>query len=430
VLHRKFDSRSRASRAAALTRICAISVLLELSTATLAQMPGHDHAPLPVRDDASLAGTVELALEHYPAVIALDARVREADAWRDKGRSWLADRPSLGFRYQSDEWGPDERLREYEAGVSLPLWNPGARGAVQGLGDALELASAAANNAVRWEMAGHLRDRLWRIALAENEHELAEYALEISSRLAATVQRRHELGDVALADVLLAQAARLDAQERHIETESALLDAERAWRSVSGLDWRPPFDAELLSDLAEVGETHPALALANARLESTESALAVAEKTARTGSTLTIGPRRERPAFGQTFDDSIGISLNVPFGGTSHRRVEITAAARLAAEARAARAELLRELSLALHESAHELGVIAENLEAATERRELAERHRTMAASGYEKGEIDLVDLLKSQTTEVEARRQVTRLQIERNRQTALYNQAVGVLPL
>jgi cobalt-zinc-cadmium efflux system outer membrane protein len=430
VIHPMRDSRSRASRVAALTRACAILLLLTLPAMAPAQIPGHDHAPLPVRDDASLAGTVALALENYPAAIGLDARSREAEAWRDKGRSWLADRPSLGFRYQSDEWGPNERLREYEAGISLPLWNPGARGAVQGLGDALGLASVAAQEAVRWEVAGHLRDRLWRIALARNEHELAEYALEISTRLAETVARRHELGDVALADVLLAQAARLDAQERHIETESALLDAERAWRSVSGLDWRPRFAPESLSEVGDIRDTHPALALANARLESTESAVAVAEKTARTGSTLTVGPRRERPAFGETFDDSIGISLNVPFGGTAHRRVEITAATRVAAEARSQRAELFRALTLALHEAAHELGVIAENLEAATERRSLAERYRQMAASGYEKGEIDLVDLLRSQANEVEARRQVTRLLIERNRQTALYNQAVGELPL
>jgi len=208
------------------------------------------------------------------------------------------------------------------------------------------------------------------------------------------------------------------------------LDAERAWRSVSGLDWRPAFAAESLSDVADVRDTHPALALANARLESSESAVTVAEKTARTGSTLTVGPRRERPAFGERYDESIGISLNVPFGGTSHRRVEVAAATMVAAEARAQRSELVRRLSLALHETAHELGVIAENLAAATERQDLAERYRAMAASGYEKGEIDLVDLLRSQTNEVEARRQVARLQIERNRQTALYNQAVGVLPL
>jgi outer membrane protein TolC len=423
------DSRSTLSRAAVFAAGCAISLLLALRTAMPAQMPGHDHAPVPVRNTATLAQALDMAVERYPATLALEARAEEAGAWRDKGQSWLADRPSLGFRYQSDEWGPSDGLREYEAGVSLPLWNPGGRAAVRGLGEALTSASAAASEAVRWEVAGRLRDGLWQIALAENEHELAEYALEIRSKLSATVERRYELGDVALADVLLAQAARLDAQERVIEAVSGLLDAERAWRSASGLDWRPPFDAEDLSPISELEETHPALALANADVASADSATAVARKTARTGTTVTIGPRRERPAFAGQFDDSIGISLNVPFGGGAHRRVETAAASTAAARARAGRAELVRELSLALHEAAHQLGVVAENLEAAIERRDLAERHRSMAASGYEKGEIDLVDLLRSQATEIEARRQVTRLQIERNRQTALYNQAVGVLP-
>jgi outer membrane protein TolC len=103
--------------------------------------------------------------------------------------------------------------------------------------------------------------------------------------------------------------------------------------------------------------------------------------------------------------------------------------ARVAAGARASLEQQKRALGLALHEAAHSLAVIRENLEAASERMELAERHQRMGESAYEKGEIELIDLLKIQTTAIAAKRQVTRLLIDEKRQTALYNQAVGKLP-
>jgi hypothetical protein len=49
-----------------------------------------------------------------------------------------------------------------------------------------------------------------------------------------------------------------------------------------------------------------------------------------------------------------------------------------------------------------------------------------MGEMAYEKGEIELMDLLRMQATTIEARRQATRLEIEKKRQTAFYNQAVG----
>ena len=155
----------------------------------------------------------------------------------------------------------------------------------------------------------------------------------------------------------------------------------------------------------------------------------VAEQTANTGTNVQIGTRHERPAFGTELDDSIGIILNIPFGGSNHRETLISTAARVASTARANRNRQIRELTLALHEAAHGLHVVHENLETAVERLDLAERHEAMGESAYEKGEIELMDLLRMQATTIDARRQATRLQIEQNRQTALYNQAVGESP-
>lgn len=406
-----------------------LCMLLAIASASAATLPSHEHVALPVDDTLTLSAAIDVAYARYPTTAEILARTEQADAWTDRGSSWLADRPSLLLRYQSDRWGSDNGLYEYEAGVVLPLWSWGGRSAVQMLGETMSLESAAAELAVRWEVAGLLRSALWNIALAENDHELAEQALETAQRLTTSVKRRFELGDVAMTDVLHAESFYLEAQTKLIEVTATLLDAERVYRSVTGMERRPPFSGEIISALHDVEADHPALAFASAEVRRAEADLTVAKETAATGTNLLVGARRESPALGDFYDDSIGITLNIPFGGSSSRRTEIGAASRVAAKARAAQAEQVRALTMALHEAAHSLNVVRENMRTAAERMKLVEQHQVMGLSAYEKGELDLFNLLKLQATALDAKRQVTRLMIDEKRQAAFYNQAVGIFP-
>ncbi len=393
------------------------------------ELPGHAHEPLPVDTAMSLVETIDGALAAYPDIRILAAREAQASAWSNRGNSWLRQPPALVMRYQSDRLGSDVGLEEYEAGVDLPLWRWGGRAAVRSLGDALSLESEAAARELRWRVAGLVRLLLWEVALAENDHELSELALETADRLASVVQRRYELGDVSLSDVLLARSSLLEFRTAVIEADAMLLDAERAYRSITGLDRRPEFVLEPLSQLHEVAIEHPALALANAAVARADANVEVARKTTTNGANVMVGTRRERSALEPLLDDSIGIVVNVPFGGASHRDARAGDALRVASGARAARDQELRALDLALHEAAHSLSVVRQSLETASERLEIAERQQTMGESAYEKGELDLMDLLKLQATTIAARQQLTRLTIDEKRQTAMYNQAVGEVP-
>lgn len=394
-----------------------------------AQHDDHAHEPLSVDASLTVAEVIQATLTTYPESLVLDARRQQADAWTSRGRSWLLDRPSLMLRYQSDRWGSDNNLEEYEAGIELPLWTWGGRSAVQAVGEALTHESDAAAMAVKWEVAGKVRRAMWDIALAENNRNLAEQSLQMAANLLATVERRHELGDVALRDVLLAKTSQLEQQTALIDASAAVLDAERLYRTYTGLDRRPEFAAETRSDADEITSSHPALALADRAVQRAEADLAVADKTHNAGANVLIGTRHERPAFATTTDDSIGVTVSLPFGGSAHRNTAIATAARAASEARAVRKQQLRQLTLEMHEAAHGLAVVRQNLAAAEQRLEIAERHQAMTEMAYEKGEIELLDLMKIKESALAARRQVTQLQIDQKRQTAFYNQAVGELP-
>jgi outer membrane protein TolC len=86
-------------------------------------------------------------------------------------------------------------------------------------------------------------------------------------------------------------------------------------------------------------------------------------------------------------------------------------------------------LELDLHEAGHRLDVARQNLATARQRAELAERHAELGRRAYEQGEMDLMDLLRLQNSAVAAQRQLARLEVEVDRQTAAYNQAVGDIP-
>jgi cobalt-zinc-cadmium efflux system outer membrane protein len=389
----------------------------------------HEHQPLVTDAALTLEMAVDAAMSAYPEAQILAARQNQAETWAKRGRSLLQERPALMLRYQSDRWGDDAGLDEYEAGIELPLWSWGGRRAVGAYAEAMTTESTAAVSALRWEIAGAVREALWNVALAENARELAAQALQTSTRLVGAVERRFELGDVAERDVLLARSSHLEHETALIDANAAVLDAQRMYRTLTGLDRRPDFAAESLSAVDGIDGTHPALAFADRAVERAEADVEVARQTAGAGTSVLVGTRRERPAFGDAFDDSIGVSVTVPFGGGAHRDTEIAAAARTAAVARAARSRQYRELTLAMHEAAHGLAVARDNLAAASQRSEIAERHEAMGELAYEKGEIELLDLLRIRETAIEARRQLARLQIETKRQTALYNQAVGEMP-
>lgn len=389
----------------------------------------HGHTPIAVDPGLTLDAVVDAALAAYPRALELDARQLQADAWARRGRSLISDRPSLMLRYQSDRWGSDTGLDEYEAGIELPFWSWGGRSAVQDYGDALLAESGAARSALRWEVAGLVRDALWNVALAENAHELAEQTLATSARLLEVVQRRYDLGDVAERDVLLARSSYLEYQASLTAAGAVLMDAERYYRAVTGLSRRPEFVAEPLSGIADILPEHPALALADLAAERAAADVEVIRRTANAGASVLVGTRRERPAFGTTFDDSVGVTVNVPFGGGAHKETQVSAAARAASEARAARNQAIRDLTLKMHEAAHNLAVIRENVAGASQRLDIARRQEAMGELAYEKGELELLDLLRIRETTIAARRHAARLQLEEKRQTALYNQAAGVLP-
>jgi outer membrane protein TolC len=389
------------------------------------------HAHVPIAVDAALdwEGVIEATLRSHPRGAELAARAAEAEAWARRGRNWLAAAPALYFSYLSDSPLDDLGQLEYEGGVELPLWRGGQRRAVQALAESNGAVSSAAAAALRLEVVGLLRGVLWDVEAAAIELLAAGDTVKVAQELLRVVELRNARGDLSRADVLLARATLLERQQAVVSASAKLVDAERSYYVLTGLDRRPAQLAEARSATPEPGPNHPLLALADAEVARAQGQTNLIDREARGNIWVTIGPRREYAALGTVPNDSVALGVRVPVGGSEHGIAARAVANRIAASAAAERDLLRRRIELDLHEAEHTLTVVEESAALAAERRELAAQQAGMAQTAFAQGEIELRELLRIQESEQAAIRDVQRLAVERQRTIAALNQALGETP-
>ena len=389
----------------------------------------HLHAPVPVSSDLGWEEVIEETLINYPRFVELATRDAEANLLAARGSKWLSGPATAYAGYISDRALDDTNMVEYDLGVELPLWRWNERTAAKELGAAASIEFNAATAGLRHRLTGLLRTALWDIERAVVQVSVAEKNVAAAKELLRVVTRRHAVGDLPLTDTLLAESALLERESVLIENQALLADAERVYRSLSGLDRRPAAISEALSPREELDDAHPWLAMANAELARVEAELELASDGAKGAPVLVLGSRRERGAYTDYYVDSVGLQLKVPFGGDTHRGAKTVDNLRAVSAAKADRALLMRQLELDLHEARHTLTVVNTSLALARQQAELATRGARMSALAFEQGEMGLFELLVQQHRAQDAQMETARLEVEGQRAIAEINQALGEAP-
>jgi outer membrane protein TolC len=128
----------------------------------------------------------------------------------------------------------------------------GQRRAVQAIAESATAASAAATAALQLEVVGLLRGGLWDVEAATNNLAAARDTVTVAEELLRAVERRHARGDLPLADVLLARVALLERKQAVVTAAANLVDTERSYYSLTGLDRRPAMFAEQARENGEL----------------------------------------------------------------------------------------------------------------------------------------------------------------------------------
>lgn len=387
------------------------------------------HDPMTVDAKLSLAELIDLTLEKYPDTQWLNSLENEVAALKQRGDSWTAGSATAGLQFQEATSGT---LHYLDGTVEVPLWNLGQRDANQRIGEKAQFDTTMQTVATKWRVAGLIRAALWDISLQELRQQQAQTELTAAQQLASDVKRRVQAGDLAQTDELLAQTEVLKKRSALTLAEAEVMHARKRYSSITQAAKVPANYQEKLSSQKEIEQNHPALQAVNSQIERKQAELDALQLTGSGQTSVVVGINSDRPSRGDERSnntESFSVGVNVPFGGAAHLAPQVAALNVELNKLRAQRDQLFRELEQNHHEAEHNLQVNQAELIISNELKTVAEKHLKMTQLSFSVGEIDLIDLLKIQTQTQLAVLTAKERAIIVERDFALYNQAVGVLP-
>lgn len=384
------------------------------------------HDPIEVDAGLSLSEVVDLTLEQHPDIAWLKALEQESAALGQRGDSWLAGAPSLGLFFQEATSGT---LHYGDASVTAPLWNFGQRDAEQAVASRAESSARTQSAAIKLRVAGLVRAALWDMELQQIRYDQAQAEVAVFEQLLAKVERRVELGDLPRADLLLAQTELLQQRSRLTQAKAELMHARKRYANITQMTKVPGNYRESLADIAEVQQSHPTLVAVNDQIARKQAEVNAIKAVGSGQTDLSVGINSDRGDERSNKTESFNIAVSVPFGGSAHLAPKVAAANVELNKLVSEREQLSRNLDLAHHEAEHNLEVNRVELVIAEQLKQAAEEHLKMMELSFSVGEINLIDLLKIQSRTQQAILKAKEHSVMLERDQALYNQAVGVIP-
>lgn len=384
---------------------------------------------------SGLATAVEQAWRLNPQAAGLDARETEARAAQDVAAGLTPEPGSISIGNLNDRFNRNQGKQEYEVELAVPLWLPGQKTAREAEAASRLDETVARRAALRLEVGGELREAWWALAAARSAKLLASRRLETARALETDVMRRYKVGELSRIDANLAQTETHAANAELVEAEATLLQAEQAVQALTGspapksLDEESPTTRRLIDETGDSAASHPLLAVTAAAARSARARVKVADESRRSAPELSFRVVRERGDFAESYSNTVGVKLKIPFSSGSQVRRETSAAQ---AEANQADTDLLRiqtRVRLDAERAQRNLQSAERQFAMAQERRQLSAENLRLAEKAFSLGESDLATLLRIRAAAFDADAFFDRQRVARAAAISRLNQAMGVLP-
>lgn len=389
----------------------------------------HDHQELQHSSEINLRAAV-LAAEKIALTERTSSAYRnEGEVLSKRSKQWLSGVPSVQFRYQTDaltERQPaiGSGLREQELGVELPLWRWGQRSAIRLEADAANAYATQFAQWQSWQVAGAVRDSFWQERRLAAQVEQATRVVESFLALEHDTARRVRAGESASVELLIAESARHSSELTLHEAESAHIDAQYRWRSLTGLSVLPEQGLESITANVSIW---PPLACAQAWLARQEKIVDVQRRQGAGVPRVLIGTRRERAQFDAS--DSLGVTLSIPFSGKAHSQAALLPAQLQLAEAQDNLRLTQRAEQLAHHEAHHDLNARDLALKRLSAQLVTAQEEIRLMRKAYQLGETSMQERLLSEQRFADISRQQRLADIDYSWAIARFNQMQGQMP-
>jgi outer membrane protein TolC len=386
--------------------------------------------PIEIDNSLTLAKVVDLTLEKFPDMAWLNSLEDQAAALAQRGKSWTAGASQASYSFQEAATGANGgKLHYVNAGVQVPLWNIGQRDAEQAVGEQADTSAKTQTIATKLRVAGLVRGALWDMDLQKIRYEQAQEDIKVYEQLHEKIGRRVELGDLPRSDVLLAQTELLQKRSTLIQAEAELMHARKRYASITQITKVPKDYHEKLVDLKEIEQNHPALVAINSQINRKQAELDAMKAVGSGQTNVLAGVNGDMGDTASNHTASFSIGVNIPFGGSDHLAPQVAAINVELNKLISEREQLFRDLQQAHHEAEHNLEVNRAELGNANELKTATENLLNMSKTAFSVGEIDLMDLLKIGAKAQQAVLNAKERAVMLERDIALYNQAVGVMP-
>ena len=382
--------------------------------------------PIIVDESLNLTKLIDLTLEKYPDTSWLKSLEDEARAIDKRSQSWTAGSIQTFGRFQEATSGT---LHYFDTWVEVPLWNLGQRDAEHTVSEKAQASAEMQMFATKLRVAGLVRAALWDMELQKIRYDQAVIETDFYEKLTAKIERRVELGDLPRSDLLLAKTELLQKRSTLITAEAELMHARKRYQTITQTTKVPKTYREKLVELKSVEQTHPALVSLGSQIERKRAEIESIRLIGSGQSNVAVGVNGDMGDSRSNKTASFNVAVMVPFGGEDHLAPQIAAANVELNKLLAERDQLYRDLQQAHHEAEHNLEVNKAELDNANQLNKTAKDLLIMSSTAFSVGEIDLLDLLKIQAKAQQAELNAKERAVMLERDIALYNQAVGVLP-
>ena len=397
-----------------------------VSTVSMAE--NNHNNPVTLQYDAhlSLSTLVENTLAKSPDQFWLEALATEVKALRKRSDSWAAGAASIDLGYQEASSGT---LHFIDGGVSVPIWHWGQQDAEAQVAHEAAQGFLDQTATFQLQVAGIIRAVLWDYALSEFKLKEAMLAVEFFEQALVAVSKSVQLGELSHLDLLPIKRDLLTQKARLAQIKTDLNKIAKRFQTITYSNVVPYRFDEKCTDSNEINVNHPLLAFINSKIARKKAEYQALVLRGSGQTRLSLGVNSDRGDSRSNDTESFNIALNIPLGSDAHTgpalsviNIELT---KLVAD----RTHLINQLNdnvfdlsqnIALGEAV--LVMVKEIVKLESDRLKISER-------SYQAGELSLYKFKKIQLTQRRAELKVMEQVIINNKNVALYNQSLGVLP-
>ena len=371
------------------------------------------------------------AIKRHPLSSVGTAQQQVGEAYRSQANALFAGDPSYNLSYYSDRLDSNRGFREFEGSLDFPLWRKGQKKA------RLELASSIVSRAkaeqlfLAWTVSGEVLERAWSVRIAQMEVVQAKTQQQSARLLEADVKRRVDAGEIARADLLLAQQSTAQTNLDYQQAVAKEALARNRWQTYTGFSRLPgDLDKQSLINKHLAHTHHPHVVASKARIAEARASRKNVRKQRRDNPIVSVYAKRDRGLDTDPFNNALGVGISLPFGTKSSSAPRLAEANANVVELLAKEAERERVHQQDIQQTKLAIIHARKALILAKQQNQIAQKRWKLSKRAFELGESDLFLVIRAREQANLQARTVKRNQLELSLFQARLNHINGAIPL